>query len=320
MEMKINRLPYIGNGAYCYANSTSMLLASINEDISPSELEVLSGVGLGAFLYKDKDTNFLFFGWDWPDNGIDNTLKILGFRSSRKNTLKTEQPPINKLKKDLEKSVAVVGPLDMGYLVYNPRCFNLSGADHFVVVYRMTEEEVYLHDPAGFPCVQLPMKKFELAWRAEKVSYGKDNFSYWIAPKRLRSPTEEEVYQGAIRLFRLLYQHCDERAKGEGWIIGKRAILSMAERVEERKITQSEIEHLTYFALQLGAKRALDYASFFDFYDLDLAALKYQQAELFGRSHTFLVAKNFQSFAKELRKLAEVEDEFRIKLLEKGIK
>jgi len=314
--MKMKKIPYIGNCAYCYANSTSILLISVGENISPSKIEVLSGVGLGAFLLKN--TNLLFFGWEVPDNGIDNALKILGFKGSRKNTPKSKQPPFNELRRDLGKSMIVVGPLDMGYLVYNPRYPGLSGVDHFVLVYKMTKEEVHLHDPAGFPHVQLPIKEFELAWKAEKVGYGKDNFSYWTASRRLRNPTEEEIYLDAIKLFQVLYQRSDKRAKKENWIIGKRAILDIAKRAKKKKLTQLETGHLTYFALQLGAKRALDYASFFDFRDTDLALLKRQQAELFGGAHTFLVAKDTKLFVKTLQELAETEDEFRAKLLGKS--
>ena len=38
---------------YCYANSTAMLLASAGETVSPRLIEVLSGVGLGAFQNRD---------------------------------------------------------------------------------------------------------------------------------------------------------------------------------------------------------------------------------------------------------------------------
>lgn len=40
---------YIGNGAYCYANSASMLLSSIGEKVDPSFLETIGGFSLGAF-------------------------------------------------------------------------------------------------------------------------------------------------------------------------------------------------------------------------------------------------------------------------------
>ena len=41
-------LAYIGNGHYCYANVTAMLLASVGETVPPGQVEVLSGAGLGA--------------------------------------------------------------------------------------------------------------------------------------------------------------------------------------------------------------------------------------------------------------------------------
>ena len=39
---------YVGNGHYCYANVTSMLLASIGESFAPGLIEVLTGMSLGA--------------------------------------------------------------------------------------------------------------------------------------------------------------------------------------------------------------------------------------------------------------------------------
>jgi hypothetical protein len=38
---------YIGNGAYCYANSTSMLLETIGEKISPETIESYQELDLG---------------------------------------------------------------------------------------------------------------------------------------------------------------------------------------------------------------------------------------------------------------------------------
>ena len=39
---------YIGNGHYCYANVTAMLLDAVGERVKPETIEVLSGVGVGA--------------------------------------------------------------------------------------------------------------------------------------------------------------------------------------------------------------------------------------------------------------------------------
>ncbi len=309
------KIPYIGKASYCYADSVSMLLASNGEDILPAKIEVLSGVGLGANILKG--TNLLFFNWEVPDYGIDNALKILGFKPSRKKAPKSQPPPLEKLKKDLEKSPIVVGPLDMGYLTYNPLYSFLAGVDHFVFVYKITKDEIFLHDPAGFAHVCLPLHQFKPAWKAKKVFYGKDNFSYWVAPKQLSHPSDKEIYQAAIKLFQWLYRDCDKRTKKEGWITGKEAILATAKRARERKLAKIEIEHLVYFAFQLGAIRALDFASFFDFKDNDLAKLKRQQAEVFGKCHTVTCANNWPALAKSLEKLAKIEKAIKQGLLKK---
>ncbi len=306
-------IPYFGNGAYCFADSTSMLLASVGENISPSKIEVLSGVGLGAKLQKG--TGPIFFNWEVPDNGINNALRILGFASCEQKTPKTQPPPLEELKRDLKRSVAVVGPLDMGHLIYNPRYPGLKGVDHFILVYKVDDKKVHLHDPAGFPHVSLPIKKFILAWKTKEVGYGQTHYSYWTVPKRINKPSDEEIYQTAIGLFQKLYRQCDKKALEEGRVVGKRAILTTAQRIKKTKFFQLEIEHLIYFALPLGARRALDFASFFDVKNADLAQLKRQQARLFGSCYTLAVEKNWAVLAKTLEELAKIEEEFKFCLV-----
>lgn len=306
---------YIGNGAYCYANSTSMFLAPIGENVSPSIIEVLSGVGLGAFLLKG--TNPLFFSWEKPDNGIDNALKILGFNCKAEKIPKTQPAPLEVLRKDLEECPVVLGPLDMECLVYNPSHPSLGGADHFILAYYMDDNEIRLHDPAGFPCVSLSLDDLKVAWKAERVGYGREYYRYWTNPKRISNPTEEEIYKSALKLFKLLYNHSQQRSEKEGWIIGKEAILSVANGIKTGQATKDEIEQLTYFALALGAKRALDYAKFFEPWASELANLKRKQAELFGKTHSLAVKEDWNAAADTLQQLAEVEESFRLTLLKK---
>lgn len=310
-----SKVSYIGNGAYCYANSTSMLLASIGEEVSPAIIEVLTGIGLSAFLMEK--SNLLFFSFALPDEELSRALKILGFECKERIIPKTKPVPITKLKEDLQHSPAVLGPLDMGYLVYNPRYQYLGGSDHFVLVYDIDDKAIYLHDPTGFPCVFLSHQKLKLAWRSNKIFYGHDNYRYWTAPRRIKTPSKKEIYTQAIKDFKSIYRACEEKSSLNNWTTGKEAILASASRSQSGRVTRQEIDHLVYFALPLGAKRALDFASFFDFRDADLASLKRKQAELFGKSHAFAVAKDWQSLAKTLQELADIEDSFRIKLLER---
>ena len=305
-------IPYIGSAKYCYADSVAMLLTSIGENISPGKIEVLSGVGLGACI--SEKTNLLFFSWGLPIYGINHSLNILGFSCKAKKVPKTKPAPLEKLKKDLEKSAAIIGPLDMGYLVYDPNYRFHQGFDHFVLAYKMDEQEIYLHDPAGFPYVSLKLEQFKLAWQAKKLDYGKDFYRYWTQPKRVGKPTKKAIYQRAIKFFQFVYQESEEKGAKKGRIVGREAILTVSQRLKTKKASQIEIEQLTYFALPLGAKRALDFAEFFDGSNKKLAALKRQQAELFGQCQTLAVRKDWPQLTKSLEQLARIEEQLRLTL------
>lgn len=88
---------YIGNGPYCYSNSTAMLLESIGEHVEPRLIEVLSGVGLGAFMFKDQGLLFLSGLVSTPDNGISSSLRLLGFQFSEESETNDTVIPIQSL-------------------------------------------------------------------------------------------------------------------------------------------------------------------------------------------------------------------------------
>jgi hypothetical protein len=314
----MKNIPYIGNGAYCYANSTSMLLASIGENISPSIIEVLTGVGLSASLKRKN--GFLYFNNQTllPDLGITKVLEMLGFTSKVEAFDNSDQDPFGKLRADLEKSPAVLGPLDMVNLVYNPRHKYLKGADHFVLAYKMRDDLVYLHDPAGFPHVFISTEDLKKAWQAERVSYRKGYYRYITNPKRKEKLTNEEVYERTIDFFKSIYRDGEQNSNPDIWLIGKDAIAQTAKRAESESISEDELGHFVYFALPLGAKRALDFATFFDQKHADLASIKRQQAEQFGHAHTYALAKEWKALSKSLENLGNLEQEFRDTLLKIG--
>lgn len=304
-------LSYIGNGAYCYANSSSMFLETIGEKVSPALLEVLSGVGIGAtWLEQPK---LLFFGEVIPDRGVSRAFEILGYEWKEISGDAEGEPPLEELRRDLERGPVLLGPLDMGHLTYNPNAPYLGGSDHFVLAYKIDDEAIYLHDPAGFPFVSLPLSQFVLAWKAERIIDRVFSYHYWTAPKRKNSPSETEIYTNAIQYFKKTYQESASAAPNSEILHGKEAILRVVKRIkEEEGLTPGEIGHLSYFALQLGARRAMDYAAFFAKFGAgDLAAIKEKQAKQFGRCHTLIVEKNYLALADALYELAEIEDEFR---------
>lgn len=312
-------IPYIGSGDYCYANATAMLLAASGESVAPSRIEALCGVGLGAFWIDGADLIFFSNLATSPDKGISQALKLLGFRFVEKWSQEATPPPFEMLRADLLQGPAILGPLDVGFLCYDPSHSNFSGVDHFVLAYGMDDSEIYLHDPAGFPHVALSLEHLELAWKAEHIDYRRGFYRYWSAMQRCEQPTEEEVFNHALQSFKVVYQASEHIVAHEpwakSWAIGHEAILRCADHVRHGNAAPELKSHLTHFMLKLSARRALDFASFFSPNAPALATLKYKQAELFGKSHTLAVREGWSSLADTLQGLANLEEEFRAALL-----
>lgn len=311
-----NRIvPYFGNGPYCYANAAAMLLSYIGEEISPKLVEVLSGVGLGAVLLGQSQLPFFNTYSGAPDRGISQALKILGFSFTERSYPYEGDDPFPDLTKDLKMSPVILGPLDMGFLDYNPRVAGLSGVDHFVLAYGLDTREVQLHDPAGFPFVSVFREQLRKAWQAKGIGYRRDFYRSWSGPKRIAQPSEKEIFNSACEFFRQLYREDGCRSKDAGLTAGKEVFSAVAQKVAVSGLSDLEIGHLTHFALPLAARRAADFAEFFQPFDDGLANLKKEQALAFGRSHTLLMRRGYKDFASQLRDLAESGENFRQKLL-----
>lgn len=312
MQLATSRLvPFHGNGPYCYSNSTSMLLASIGEQISPSEIEAYTAVGLGAFwLPKEK---LLFFSSiaNPPDRGITRALQLLGISFKETATEDPSKPPHDLLRSDLETSPAILGPLDMGYLTHNPLHKRMAGADHFVLAHDMDKEGVSIHDPEGFPNVHLPFRQLDAAWRAENIGYRRGYYRYWTHPRRTLHPEADQLYKSTVQAYRDIYTESERIASTNKWTIDHEAILMQARHVKNEKVTPSERGFMVHFSLKLGARRALDFASFFRQRDHRLAELKTRQSRLFGQCQSQAVQRHWGQLAESLIELASTEKEFR---------
>ena len=84
---------------------------------------------------------------------------------------------------------------------------------------------------------------------------------------------------------------------------------------ECRDAPPSTAGFLTGFAFRLGARRALDYATFFGSHDGELAVLKRNREELFGQCHMRAIRADWPALAGVLETLADVETAFRTALL-----
>lgn len=281
---------------YCYANSTAMLLSSVGEPVSPRLIEVLSGVGLGASF----NGPLPFFGeLQPPDRGIIMALDLLGLDVDEEASSEGALVPFERLR----SGPAIVGPLDMHYLAYNPARPRTPGVDHYVLVLEAVDERFRLHDPAGFAHALLDSAALEKAWRADDIGYRRGPYRSWRNPRRVSSKAPDSLLDRAVAGFRTLYRE----AAQNGGCIGEAALLKLIEIVRDGALTGEQRGHLTHFALPLGAKRALDYAAFFDRRAPNLAKLKRRQAALFGACHAACVAEANEDAALQLSALAELE-------------
>lgn len=304
---------YIGNGAYCYANSAAMLLNSIGENTKPALIEVLCGIGLGAFWLENK--NLLFFNFALPDEELTRAFNILGFEVNEVLVPKISRAPIEDLKNIVETTPIVIGPLDMGFLTYNPNYRFLYGSDHYILIYGFSQGMFKIHDPERYPCVLLSEENLEKFWNSKEIFYGHSNYRYWASPKRVGHPSDNDIYSKALTDFASIYNNCEIKTKENNWITGTSAILKAAKRAEKELMTQEEKDHYRYFVLPLGAKRALDFARFFEEKNPELAKLKIKQAELFGKSQSQAVAENWQGFGETLLEFADTEESFKNALI-----
>jgi hypothetical protein len=288
---------------YCYANSTAMLLGSIGENISPRLIEVLTGVSLGAFQTPD-GLPFFSGRCGLPDKGIGAALELLGFACEEDASAQAEPDPLDRLPAMLEASPVLLGPLDMQHLVYNPMRPPFPGVDHFVLALGSDGERTRLHDPAGFAHALIDREHLKTAWRADTIQYKSGHYRFWTRPRRLRKVGDDELHERAMAHFRELHRQAAQTAeKIDGALIRDWAVLA-----EQEKLDPRQIGHLTHFALPLGAKRAMDYAAFFEERERPLAELKRAQAVAFGAAHSHMVAKSWQAAGGTLRQLADIED------------
>ncbi|MGP9036085.1 hypothetical protein ACT00Z_10290 [Bacillus stercoris] len=305
-------LMYIGNGHYCYSNSTAMFLSSIGENVSPQLVEILTGVGLGAMIENEKN---LYFSMRDPDDGINYALNILGFTAEEHQQASDLDDPFPLLKQQIKQNPVILGPLDMGELTYHPNHKNLNGSDHYVLGYQMDNENIYVQDPAGFPFVPLSLDQFKKAWMAERIPYRKGINKYWSTAKKVVTLDNNEIYERAIDYFKRTYREFEKVDMG---LIGREAICFYADQLLNASITADTIGHTTFFLFQLSARRANDYAVFFKDRHSHLSVLKTEQAKVFGMCHSMSVNKDWKGISEKLMKLADLEDNFRLEILKVG--
>ena len=296
---------YFGDVSLCYSYSLAMALASYGYDFKADFLEAIMVMGNGASIVKEDDQHpLVFFDNGMPDLSISHSLKILGFDYEDfylKDGTEVDLEEIKgKLETFLSNGPVVLGPLDMGHLTYNPNHTILYGVDHFVTVYGIDHQHLYLHDPAGFACMKVAFNDILEAWKAETIDYKRGAYSMWGNFKKVKSPSQTEIYQETARIMKTRYLN------------GQSGVLECyAKVVAENGLNTEQRQLHQYFSFKLAAVRNLYLSKFLKDHDPKGARLKEELATLFSQAHLSCLKEDYQELAHLLYQMAEVDGRFR---------
>ena len=296
---------YFGDVSLCYSYSLAMALDAYGYDFKAEFLEAIMVMGNGASIVKeDEEHPLVFFDNGMPDLSISHSLKILGFDYEDfylKDGTEVDLEEIKgKLETFLSNGPVVLGPLDMGHLTYNPNHTILYGVDHFVTVYALDGQYLYLHDPAGFACMKVTFNDILEAWKAEAIDYKRGAYSMWGNFKKVKSPSQTEIYQETARIMKNRYLN------------GQSGVLECyAKAVAENGLNTEQKQLHQYFSFKLAAVRNLYLSKFLKDHDPKGARLKEELATLFGQAHLSCLKEDYQELADLLYQIAEVDGRFR---------
>lgn len=251
----MQHFPYVGSGPYCYANSFAMMFGKDAPSTAVIELATCSPFGMqlvgGALPFFDP------YGWT-PDAGFGAALDAMGWTSTATSGGSTDDA-LERLRMELIHGPVWVGPVEMGWLRYQPGMNGPIGADHYLVVLAIEGDRLRLHDPQGYPYATLPIGDFLEAWRAESIDYGLP-FTMRANFRRIRVVQEEDVIRATLpAATRWLSMQWQENLP-DGTLGNGEAAAALASMIETA-CDENLRGHLIHFAVRVGVRRLADAAT-----------------------------------------------------------
>jgi hypothetical protein len=305
-------IEYTGNSAYCYANSLHMCLQAAGADPLPDTglLEALTLMPFGGD-FNERESGPVFhanLASMLPDKGLTVALQNLGWRCATWSTQRgvPADEALEGLSSALEDGPALLGPLDMGHLSYNPRA---SRTDHYIVAFAIEGGHIRVHDPQGFPFAALPISDLIDSWRAEWIGYAPGAFTFRSAFHPVEALSWGDVVSRALVSLRetLSSPPPDSRHKG-----GPTAFRRVAALLRSDDPPDS-LRGLQYFALPMGARRCQDGARLLAEAGVQEAAKAMEdKARLYGSAQYHAVKELWPPLAETFDQLAEAEEAFTV--------
>jgi hypothetical protein len=304
-------IPYAGKSEYCYANGLHMSLvgagATAPDLPGVGFLECLTTMPFGTMYLHLEDGPLVFFSAPSidPDAGVTRALATLGWTCDEWFGDDSAEA-LARLRAAVQVAPALVGPVDLGELPYNPRAAELRGGDHFVVALEMDDEQIRLHDPYGYPCVVLAPSELLTAWRADRIPYKRGSYTLRSRFQQVEQVSRQEAVARTLPLVisNLLAD------PGGPVIYGSFQALALLVADLRGDVLQALAGHLVYFALPLAARRCLDASSFLrEAGNVAAAGLLNRKARLFGEAQSLAVRHDWPRVAELVERLAGVERE-----------
>jgi hypothetical protein len=210
------------------------------------------------------------------------------------------------LQEVLRTGPVLLGPLDMGFLPYDPNHTHKRGGDHFIVVLKLEADWAQVHDPQFYPCAVLPVTDLMRAWNATDLGYATCAYTLRGGFREQRRVSQEHMLNDTLRAV----QELSHTPPTGPVAYGGAAAFTLAAEVLHNRPSEAFIALLTHFALPLGARRCLDAAGFLAVVGNTTAArLMGDKAEAFGQAQYYAVQKDWKRTTELLEHLAKVEDE-----------
>lgn len=299
---------YSGNSAYCYSNSLRMCLelASMQDVPAVGLIECMTGMPFGAtFLQLEHPLFFPNPVPTDPDRGLTCALETLGWTCETWRSNEAEATRA-KLEEALQACPVLLGPLDMGFLPYDPDHSHKRGADHFIVALRQEGEMVQVHDPQLYPFATLPLDDLVRALYGKDLGYTEQAYTLRFNFQAQRKDTRAAILAAALENAREL-----ARAHPAGPVAyGGPDAFTRAADILRSSPTDDFVGLLTQFALPVGARRSSDAACFLqEAGKSEVAKLFITRAEAFGKAQYYAAQRQWDIAAGLFDDLARTETE-----------
>src|SRR2546430_9005699 len=266
--------------------------------------ECLTTMPFGYTYLKEAD--LFFFGGPNPDLGLTRAIETLGWTCTLERG-GTEDEALARLRAAVQHAPVLIGPVNMGYLTYNPTHPYLLGSDHYIVVLSMEEDYVLVHDPKGFPSAALPVANLLKAWRAEGM-----DLVYTDEPYTMRTAFRPGEARSRQQMIERTLPYLGANVRQERWkpgLYGGVAALRMLAQIFQTGVPEKLAVHLFYFALPLGLRHKVDAQLFLrEANQSEAAGLIEQQARLLGQAQYAGVQRSWSEVATLLEQVATLEE------------